>query len=55
MTANQSGKQDDDRESGQTKVTGRDARLASALRRNLLKRKEQMRARSAIEDSEETA
>ena len=43
-----------ERDSAQSKRTDRDGRLASALRRNLLKRKEQQRARETYAVSQDT-
>ncbi len=43
-----------ERDSAQSKGADRDGRLASALRRNLLKRKEQQRARETYAVSQDT-
>ena len=51
MTTDQSGGRDDDSNSASPKRTERDARLITALRRNLLKRKNQQRARTTVGDT----
>ena len=51
MTTDQSGGRDDDSNSASPKLTERDARLITALRRNLLKRKDQQRARTTVGDT----
>ena len=51
MTTDQSDRRDDDSNSASPKRTERDARLITALRRNLLKRKDQQRARTTVGDT----